>query len=117
LVLATLALSACDPHIFTITNGTDRTVTARLIYEERTQDRGMQELRPGEGRTVGAWEFNESRYARVEAWDADGQMIYCHRFARPGAGEVPDRVIITEGEIACEPFHPVVRPTPRPTKP
>jgi hypothetical protein len=115
--LAALVLGACDPHIFTINNGTECTVTAVLIYEERTQDRGLQVLQPGDGRTVGAWEFKDSRFARVEGYDADGRMIYCHRFTRPGEGDPPDSVVIIEGRIDCESFRPFQTPISRPATP
>jgi hypothetical protein len=124
--LAALVPTACDPYIFTISNDTDQTVTAVVIYEERTQDRGMRELRPGEVRRVDAVEFRDSRFVRVEAYDANAHMIYCQRFSRPQyeqhatyPAEAPliRDVAIRAGEIGCGQFRPFQTPTPRPATP
>lgn len=113
-LLASMLFGACDPYIFSIDNGTDYMVTAVLIYEEPTVDRGMQRLSPGEGRTEGAVEFKNSRFVRVEAYDEESTLIYCQRFTRPGEGNPPGRVVINAGEIACQSFRPFQTPTAKP---
>jgi hypothetical protein len=101
LLLLGLFLAGCDPYIFTITNRSDQPVTVILRYEQPDHDKGANRLEPGQGRTVGAWEFPESRFARIEATNEQGERITCHRYTLKDIEALGGRVVITADGSVC----------------